>query len=245
MRIEEYLAVLAEDGAQLADKAQNSLDAPTPTCPGWRTRDVVAHTGGVHRWAASIVAAGREGPYPQDQEDAFFPEIDDEALVGWFREGHQALVATLANADPERPCWTFMRSAPTPVTFWARRQAHETAIHRYDAGSTEPTWTPEFAADGLDELLNGFFERPGKGLPAEPPATIAIAATDADAAWTIRFGPEGHRTEPGAQPADLTVTGPATDLYLLLWNRIALDRLASKGNETLWSHWRDRAKVTW
>lgn len=35
-------------------------------------------------------------------------------------------------------CWTFL-DAPSPLAFWARRQAHETAIHRADA---------QLAADG-------------------------------------------------------------------------------------------------
>jgi hypothetical protein len=56
----------------------------------------------------------------------------DDELPGWFREGHASLVRVLEAADPDMTCWTFL-DAPSSVAFWARRQAHETAIHRVDA----------------------------------------------------------------------------------------------------------------
>ena len=42
---------------------------------------------------------------------------------------------------------------------WARRQAHETAIHRYDAESASGDvngFDLDFAVDGIDEILVGF-----------------------------------------------------------------------------------------
>jgi len=40
----------------------------------------------------------------------------------------------LASAPPDLDCLTFL-AAPSPLAMWARRQAHETAIHRVDAES--------------------------------------------------------------------------------------------------------------
>src|SRR6202044_1362579 len=85
----------------------------------------------------------------------------DPDLLSWFRAGHAALVETLSGADPAVQCATFM-PAPSPLAFWARRQAHETAIHRADAESadgTVPQYPPGFAADGIDELIMGFGQR--------------------------------------------------------------------------------------
>src|SRR5262249_53658636 len=59
-------------------------------------------------------------------------------LPGWFREGHAALVQALSVAGPDLNCWAFL-AAPSPLAFWARRQAHETAIHRVDAGQAAVT----------------------------------------------------------------------------------------------------------
>ena len=38
------------------------LRAPVPTCPDWTVRNLVAHQGMVHRWAAAIVRGERLDP---------------------------------------------------------------------------------------------------------------------------------------------------------------------------------------
>ncbi len=106
--------------------------------------------------------------------------------------GCQSLARTLRTADPAVQCWTFL-PAPSPRAFWARRQAHETAIHRADAQLAAGAVTPfpvEFAADGIDELIMGFF---GRGL-ADPPAgqrTLRVVAADAAATWLLTLTADG------------------------------------------------------
>lgn len=249
MRIDEYVAVLDRDGRELADVAERAgVDAAVPTCPGWRVRDLLAHLGGVHRWAASYVTTGRDRPVTAEEQAAYFVPVPDDELVDWFRDGHRALVDTLARADETVTCWTFLPGAASPVVFWARRQAHETAIHRADAESAigaVPAWDPAFAADGVDELFNGFFSRPRGRLVADPARSLAVAATDADSAWTMIIGPDGRRVVPGEDPADLTVTGPANDLYLLLWNRRGAEGLDVHGDRAVLDLWREQARVRW
>ena len=69
----------------------------------------------------------------------------------------------------------FLRDSPAPREFWARRQAHETTIHRADAvaaglgrrpRSAELDLDPAFAVDGLDELLTGFLRGAVPGCAA-------------------------------------------------------------------------------
>jgi uncharacterized protein (TIGR03083 family) len=77
---------------------------------------------------------------------------EDDVLVEWFVAGHAALVQALRDADPDLACWTFL-PAPSPLAFWARRQAHETGIHRVDAESPADSITPfppAFAADASE-----------------------------------------------------------------------------------------------
>jgi uncharacterized protein (TIGR03083 family) len=246
MRIVDHLAVLDHDGRRLADVAERAgVDAEVPTCPGWRLRDLLLHLSGVHRWAASYVSTGNSRPCTDTEEAAFFALVPDDELVGWFRDGHRALVDALASADETMICWTFL-PAPSPLAFWARRQAHETAIHRADAESVitgVPEWDPTFAADGIDELLNGFFSRSRSGLVADPAVSMAVAATDADAAWTMNIGPDSRRAVAGAGPADLTVAGPAAHLYLLLWNRRGTEGLDVQGDRAVLELWRERARI--
>lgn len=250
MRIEDHIIALSRDGRRLAEAAERAgTDAAVPSCPGWRIRDLLGHVGGVHRWAASYVATGRAEPWPAEEETQFFPTVADADLVPWFQAGHLALVETLRAADAGLACWTFLR-APSPLAFWARRQAHETAIHRTDAESAvgaAPSFDPEFAVDGIDELLNGFFARPGGRLRADPPVSLVLRATDADAAWTVQLTADGRRVVDGEHPADVTVAGPASDLYLMLWNRAdaVADPLEVRGNAAVLDLWRDRATVRW
>ncbi|GAA0265751.1 maleylpyruvate isomerase family mycothiol-dependent enzyme [Cryptosporangium japonicum] len=240
--------VLRRDGEALGRAAERAgPDAPVPTCPGWQVRDLLAHVGGVHRWAAALVATQRPEPFGADEEKRFFAAPADDTLLGWFREGHRDLVRTLTDAEPTIHCWTFL-TAPSPLAFWARRQAHETAIHRADAeaaGASIPDWEPAFAADGIDELLHGFLaRRPGR-ITADPAVTLSLAADDVDAAWTVHLAPAGLRVVPGDHPATLRLTGPATDLYRLLWNRAGTERLTVDGDPGVLDTWRRRATVNW
>lgn len=248
MRIDELINVLEKDGVRLADAAGLAgLDVDVPTCPGWQIRDLLRHIGGVHRWARAHVATGRRQPYSADEEAEFFTTVNDDELLDWFREGHRTLVDTLAAADEGIACWTFL-PAPSPLAFWARRQAHETAVHRADAESAAGTathWDPAFAVDGIDELLSGFFGRAGGRLLADPPRSMALVPTDIDVAWTFHIEPSGRRLVAGEQPAQLTIVGPSSELYLLLWNRTGTERLELRGDEAVLDLWRARGKVRW
>nr|WP_242384297.1 maleylpyruvate isomerase N-terminal domain-containing protein [Thermobispora bispora] len=152
MDIAGYLGELDRSGRRLAEAAKEAgLGAPVPTCPGWLIRDLLRHTGGVHRWATAFVSTGRAEPYGPDERRGFFTAPPDDGLLDWYLESHAELVRTLKDADPDLECWAFL-PAPSPLAFWARRQAHETAIHRVDAelaaGHAITPFDPAFAADG-------------------------------------------------------------------------------------------------
>ena len=106
-----------------------AADAPVPTCPEWVARDLMQHQGGIHRWATSFVAEARTEPRSDGLEVVVGGWPGDEELADWFEAGYRALVSALEAAPPDLQCWTFL-TAPSPLAFWSRRQAHETAIHR-------------------------------------------------------------------------------------------------------------------
>ncbi|HAW10311.1 MAG: maleylpyruvate isomerase family mycothiol-dependent enzyme [Candidatus Dormibacteria bacterium] len=249
MEIAEHVAHLDREGGLLADAATAAgLDSSVPTCPGWQVRDLVQHLSGVHRWATAYVLTGNPNPTTEAEDAELFAAVEDEQLIPRFRHGHAALVAALAAAPAGLACWTFL-AAPSPLAFWARRQAHETAIHRVDAeaaaGRTS-SCAPALAADGIDELLRGFLSRPRGRLVADPPVSLGVRATDTGDAWTIRIEPDRRVVASGAGDADCTVTGAASDLYLLLWNRRAADRTVGiQGDATVLDLWRERATIRW
>jgi uncharacterized protein (TIGR03083 family) len=241
---------LDADGARVTALCGTTAPgAPVPTCPGWGFRDLVHHLGGVHRWATTFVGGDHGQPRDGDLEVLSGGWPEDGDLAGWFAEGHADLVRALRGAPADLETWAFLE-APTPLAFWARRQAHETAIHRVDAESASGAtsgFPAGFAADGVDELLLRFVARGGRPLPVERERTLAIAATDLDRAWTVTFAPEGFRTTAGAEPGgvETRVRGTASELYVWLWNRSSTDDLERTGDEEPLRLWRDHARVTW
>ncbi|MDQ1485399.1 MAG: hypothetical protein QOJ62_1092 [Actinomycetota bacterium] len=251
MEIAEHIDVLHEQGVALAAAASAAgLDAPVPTCPRWRVRHLLGHVGTVHRWAAThvregkvAVAGGRQPPFAKPPKDE---------RLDWFVEGHAALVQTLRAAPPDVDSWSFL-PAPSALAFWARRQAHETAIHRADAASAlqeAVVYDTAFAADGLDELLCGFMARPGGTLKADPQRTLSVDALDAHRYWHVVIGPAGRQITTHAGPAadmaaDCAIRGSASDLYQLLWNRIPHGRPEIAGDADVVKLWRQLARVRW
>ena len=98
-----YIAALGREGDLLAAVAERAgMGAAVPSCPGWAVRDLLKHTGYVHRWATGIVAQGLARPAPGASEEEILAQGPGDAeLPGWFREGHAALVRTLTNAPPD------------------------------------------------------------------------------------------------------------------------------------------------
>jgi uncharacterized protein (TIGR03083 family) len=215
------LRALSADGLALADAAEGHLDHRVGACPEWTVRQLVDHVGRLHIWVSATVAAGGE-PVSRSPLDAA-PE-EDAALLRWYRTGVDRLVQALS-LDPETPAWTFGARAPNNVGWWQRRQALETAVHRWDAqaaadpGTAAPVDAP-LAVEGIDELLTEFL--PGL-LSANTPeglnGTFHLHATDTPGEWWLDLDDPGREARREHAKADTAVRGPASGLYLWLWNR--------------------------
>ena len=255
MEIAEHVDALRRQGEWLADAAERAgLDATVPPCAPWQVKDLLRHTGYVHRWAARHITERPDqildGP---SEEEILRGGADDAGLLAWFRDGHAALAQTLATADPAVECATFM-AAPSPLAFWARRQAHETAIHRADADS----------AAGDDARVRARLRRRrhrradhGVRAAAQVPARLdrrRHAAARAGRGHRRRLARRGERGPPAAaarcrrlQEAGCTVSGPASGLYLYLWNRADAARagVTVTGDPGLLSAWQSSVRVRW
>jgi predicted lipid carrier protein YhbT len=132
--------------------------------------------------------------------------------------------------------WTFGGLAP-PI-FWARRQANETSVHRWDAemaafGKAAPI-DAALARDGVEEVLEFFlpiFKKPGNG------ETFHFHRTDGDGEWLVTATADGPAVERKHGKGDLALRGSASDLVLFLWRRIPADRLEIFGNPALVDRW--------
>lgn len=244
-----YLAVLASEAKELATAAgEAGLDAQVPTCPGWTINDLVLHLGEVHRWATAVVAseATRLGDVPADSLGPLPGHAD---TIDWFCRGAVALRDCLAEADPTVEYAAFLTDPRSPrLLFWARRQTLETSVHRVDAESAVGRCTPlapDIALDGIDEFLTGFIPRSRTPLRADTPHCLQFAPTYSDHRWTVSISKELPETVRRATDADCIVSGPASDIYLALWNRGSLDKLDITGDRTAIDMLRANVHIRW
>ena len=228
MEQDRCIAALLVDSAALAEAARLGLDSPVPACPGWSVADLVEHVGRDHRSVTRRVHDLEAERHPA----ADIPLPSRSELVGWFEAGAESLARVLEAAEPDAPVWNWS-VAPKLASFWWRRMAQETAVHRWDGqaahGRQQPI-APDVAADGIAEffevfLPTDFAEQP----PADLGGTVALRCTDRSDAWlvTVRGGElvalraraPGSGNPPGDPPL-ATVSASASDLLLFLWRRL-------------------------
>lgn len=235
MEATQFEARIALDGERIAALAAHA--DPAAATPGldWTLEEVVTHLGGVHRWSADLVRERRQRNH-HGGSSAFRPAAG-EPWRRWYAEGVPALLAALAATDDDVEVWGFGRAVPARA-FWARRQAHETAIHRVDveaaAGVPVGPVDTAFAQDGLDEIT-GFARHPG--FASGYRGTLRLRATDGDDRL-IRFTASGIAVAPGRDDADAdaVVTGSSSDLYVWAWNRPAA--VTTDGDPDALAAWR-------
>jgi uncharacterized protein (TIGR03083 family) len=242
-----WISAIQQQGERLAEVvASTSAGAPVPSCPEWQLRDLARHQGNVHRWSGRIVAEQhKDGTAEVMAEIRAAATPTDEALADWLRVGCAGLVDALKAAPADLDCFTFVTDG-SALEFWARRQAHETAIHRVDAelaaGDRTPI-DPDLAADGIDEILTMFLAARGGNLRSEPERTLQVST--AGRHWLVRIGADATQVSRPTEPAtaDCTVSGDPAEIYLALWNRTPWDGLDVAGDPNLLALWSDKVQI--
>lgn len=206
------------------------LGTPVPTCPGWDLARLLRHLGDGHRRVEEVVRTRATGPLPDDRLRAAAdddPADDDPADFGtWLVEGARKLAEALAEAGPDAELWTAV-PGETPA-FWARRFAHETAVHRADATlalGEDYELSPEVAVDALDEWLElgslpqAFEAHPEKRELLGPGRTLHLHATDVEAEWLVDLTGDAPAWRRAHEKAAVAVRGPVTELLLVVYGR--------------------------
>lgn len=236
MQTQQYLEQLTRNSERLADAAAAAgVSAAVPTCPGWTVADLLDHLVRGDDWAKRIVERGQQGITERTLPEAPADEPEGEALVPYFRDGARALVHTLSNVDPATPAWTFS-AADRTATFWQRRRAQETAVHRVDAESAAGEVTPidtELAADGIDEFLSSFLPRLQEPLGTVGDFTFHLHCTDTEGEWLLSQRDGAAIVTAEHAKGDVAARGAASDLLLFLWGRVSADSLEVFGDEAL------------
>ena len=165
-----------------------------PSCPGWKMSDLVEHIAMVQRWAAGAV---HNGAAERPRRAARTTAPAGPELLSSFREAsNPPALSTLKATDPEQPPFLDL-DLGAPRRYWARRQAQEVAVHRWDAqharGAPEPI-EAALAADGVDELFELTRAR-GNERFAGKGQTVHLHCTDTTGAVAHSPGAAGGQLE--------------------------------------------------
>jgi uncharacterized protein (TIGR03083 family) len=256
--LDQFFGEIGASAATLAEIASScDADLPVPTCPDWTLRQLATHVGRVHRWAAEIVRTKAAEFIPFNSvPDGAYPARPAERAA-WLTRGADQVIAAIQAAGTE-PVWAF--GALAPATFWARRQAHETMVHRADAELTvgrDVVLDAALAADGIDEWLGSVtdprYRQRGDGSEALPAgATLHLRATGIESAagvpgdgpastadWLIASTAAGLTVQHGPGEADVSVSGRADRLLLTLARRLPADdpAVSVTGDAALLTGW--------
>lgn len=212
------------EGARFVDLARGAdFDATVPACPEWTIVDLLEHVGFVHRWAESLVRV--LAPRRISGNDMNFSR--GPATPDWLADGLSHLVATLRASDPDDAMWAW--GEDQHVRYWARRQLHETLVHRLDLEGARRIVSdvdPDVAADAIDEFFANL-ERAGVFSPAVKNLVghgeIIEFIADDGPTWTVRLEEDGFQFLHDAPISDASVRASATELLPVIYRRRAIE----------------------
>jgi uncharacterized protein (TIGR03083 family) len=244
---------IVEHTRRLAEAATEAgPGAAVPATPGWTVTDLVRHVGQTQHWVAEIIERRITDPAQLPTEPAVLPS-DPREWPEWLAESSQRVANACSDDALDAPVFNAAGDERSGTRFWMSSMLNEAVVHGADAAGaagrpadidagvaaalignhltmlTSPTWEarrPESA-----HALRGTGQ------------TLRWQATDTTDAWLVERRPDGATWQPGTGPADVTVTGPARSLLLVLTRRLPLaDREASisvDGDAGLAQHWLD------
>jgi uncharacterized protein (TIGR03083 family) len=239
---DDYIAALRSNAAALAAAGRAAeMDAPVPSCPEWTVHELLKHVGGHHRWVrGNLDRTPEDGMQPFN---AYEPAPEDAAAAEWVEEGAAALADRLAEVGPDQRCWTWVPDLDATTGFWARRTANETAVHRWDmqnaAGAPEPV-DAGHAVDAVDEYL-AMLQVIAGDLRGDG-ETVHLHSTDHAGEWLVSLAPDGPAVSREHAKGDVAVRGPASDLLLVVLNRVPASTVETLGDEALLARWLEKTR---
>jgi uncharacterized protein (TIGR03083 family) len=230
----ELVTAVRREGEGIATAAGMGFDADVPTCAEWDMASLVRHISKVYAYATQIVTS-RATQQPESR-----PELPAGEPLEVFGHVLDELVAALSDCDAETPVWNWADASPDVGLFWARRMAHESSVHRYDAQAAHGVVQPidaELAGDGLDELVDVLVPRVyARDKVTGPAGTVALQSSD-NGDWRLELGPDGvQRLEVLSEPA-VSVSGTTSALLLASYSRIPWTSLEVDGDIELLTRW--------
>ncbi|WP_410673552.1 maleylpyruvate isomerase family mycothiol-dependent enzyme [Amycolatopsis sp. cmx-4-68] len=248
---------IVEHTRRLAESvAAAGPDAEVPTAPKWTTADLVAHVGQTQNWVAELIERRVTDPARLPTEMAVLP-TDPGAWPAWLSESAQRVASACSDDALDAPVFNAAGDERSGTRFWLSSMLNEAVVHGFDAASAADR--PADVDAGIAAALIGnhlamltsptwAMQRPESAHALRGTGqTLQWRATDvADGAgaWFVERLPDGATWRPGTRQADVTVTGPARSLLLVLTRRLPLTGreatdLTVEGDTGLAQHWLD------
>jgi uncharacterized protein (TIGR03083 family) len=221
--IDERLEAFRREGARFGAVVRaGDLRAPVAACPGWDLARLGRHLFWIYDNVHQIVT--QNIAFDDTVEAAAPGDVD---LADGIEAHHRRLVQVLSSTPPETPVWTW--AGPSECSFWVRRMAAETLVHRIDAEIAVDSVTSvdaHDAADAVDEYLEWL-------LPVlrarNTDLGVRFTAEDVGAEWTLT----GDAT---SEPA-VVASGSAADILATIFNRPVSRALRIDGDATVLHRW--------
>ncbi|MEV0583044.1 maleylpyruvate isomerase family mycothiol-dependent enzyme [Nonomuraea sp. NPDC050310] len=212
--------------------------ARVPSCPDWTANDLTEHVAKVYLHKAECI---RLQAFPEEWPEGVLDEADP---LGTLERTHARLSEEFAAHAPTDPAATWHEPDQT-VSFWIRRMAQETVIHRVDAelvaGRPLSPIPDDLALDGIDEILKLFLGYGSTvwqdefGSLLHAPDERPVLVTAGGRGWVVT-AVEGRVEVADADPAtpsDARVSGEPQPLLLWLWNRTDDAAVQTSGDTVL------------
>lgn len=238
--IRELSSALSTELRALSPEA---WEGPT-NCAPWRVKDLVSHIIVSGEGFAASIRQGLAGSVDQSishhERDRRHEQLAADGPVNAAREldaltdAFVGLYDGLDEAGLEAVC--FHRRGNRSVRWYAAHRLAEVAFHSWDfhvSLEREPTFSDTVASLLLPTLLEsnaprtyaaGLSEQRGSGE-----RYLLALADDPSARWLITIDPDRLTAVRGAASADVTITGPAAALALLVYGRVGLSDLFQSG----------------
>jgi uncharacterized protein (TIGR03083 family) len=231
-------------------------DAAVPTAPKWTVTDLVAHVGQTQNWVAEIIERRITDPSQLPTEMAV-PPADPREWQAWLSESAQRVASACSDDALEAPVFNAAGDGRPGARFWMSSMLNEAVVHGFDAAKAADRPADVEAAIAAALISNHFamltsptwkMQRPESAHAlAGTGQTLQWRATDTEestGAWFVERQPDGATWQPGVRQAEVTVTGPARALLLVLTRRLALSDggaadISVGGDLTLAQHWLD------
>ncbi|HEX3898873.1 MAG TPA: maleylpyruvate isomerase family mycothiol-dependent enzyme [Mycobacteriales bacterium] len=230
----ELVGAVRTEGEALVAAARMGADAAVPTCGDWTIADLARHVWQVYA-NVTLFVSSRATSRPEQM-----PTMPEGDPIDLLARQLDELVVALEEAEADTPIWTWVFDAPEGAIFWARRMAHESAVHRFDAQNAQGIRQPidaELAADGIDELIDLIVPRVyGRDQVEGPTGTIALRSLDGNQ-WLLELEPGGVRRVDLIEVPQITATGTDSALLLAAYGRIPWSSLDLAGDESLLDMW--------